>query len=49
LGSGARGKKWYNNGIINKPFAETEPIPEGWIKGRLIKRRTENENFTSPY
>jgi group I intron endonuclease len=50
LGSGARGKKWYNNGITNKPFAEEEKIPEGWIKGHLIKkRRTKMEISTISY
>jgi group I intron endonuclease len=50
LGSGARGKNWYNNGTINKPFTKEDQIPDGWIKGRLIKkRRTKAEMAISPY
>lgn len=33
----SRGSKWYNNGIINKRLYEDQPIPEGFIKGRLKK------------
>lgn len=31
----SRGSKWYNNGIINKRLYEDQPIPNGFIKGRL--------------
>ena len=28
------GKHWYNNGIEEKPFSDSE-VPNGYIKGRL--------------
>ena len=35
-GNPMKGKHWYNNGEISKPFLEDE-VPEGWVKGRIIK------------
>ena len=37
------GKKWYNNGEINKTFNLNE-VPDGWIKGRLNYKSNPN-NF----
>ena len=33
-----KGKRWYNNGVEQKYFAEDEDIPEGWIRGCCKKR-----------
>ena len=33
----SKGKKWYNNGKIDKMFLE-DTQPEGWYLGRLAKR-----------
>lgn len=35
----SRGSKWYNNGVINKRLYEDQPIPNGFIKGRLKKEK----------
>jgi len=31
----AFGSMWINNGIISKKISKNEPIPSGWIKGRI--------------
>tara|TARA_B100000809_G_C14617182_1_gene343439 strand:+ start:40 stop:492 length:453 start_codon:yes stop_codon:yes gene_type:complete len=31
------GTMWINNGVISKKMKNTEPLPEGWVKGRLSK------------
>ncbi len=31
------GTLWITNGVINKKIKKTEPIPEGWEKGRNLK------------
>lgn len=37
------GSHWYNNGIISKQFFDTDIIPDGWIKGRLMPWKNKKE------
>ena len=36
MGSFTRGKKWYNNGLIQYPYFENQQ-PNGWVIGKLSK------------
>lgn len=38
-----QGTHWYNNGIISKQFFDTDIIPDGWIKGRLMPWKNKKE------
>ena len=31
------GTMWITNGIENRKIKKTEPFPEGWVKGRILK------------
>lgn len=44
--SSIKGKRWYNNGIIEKTFYKNEEIPEGFTHGRLesVLIKTGNSN-----
>lgn len=40
---------WINNGEVSSYVAKSTVIPEGWKKGRLPKKSTEDERFKLKY
>ena len=52
LGSMQKGKKWYNNGIVEIMVFKDSTVPEGFIKGRLegkgFKKGKDNPSYGKP-
>lgn len=39
------GHPWYNNGIEEKQIKTGEPIPNGWVRGRLKWPQERKDNW----
>ena len=40
----SKGKIYIHNGIICKVISKTDPIPEGWVKGRIMGQKPEQSS-----